>query len=652
MLDAKELHQLSKMNLPREEFCGRILQRLVETTGANAAVLWNCSKKPYQPISTRSNGPLIPLKISQDDHSRILDQVLAGRKNLLLRPQANGATGDPTGNANPTILLSMLENSQHEVIELVVYPDHQQQSDQDMMTTLQSASEIAATQNQHPNANARSISLNDFGQYVHSIHSSQDIRDTCNNIANETRLLLDCDRVSVVRKQRGKFQIVAISGQPSVNRRSNTVQLLQKLSQRVLRTDSEFWYPAEQELSPQIKDVLDEYLTNSATRSLVIRPVRTKKETEIEDPDSYESTDNPVIAGIVIEHSNELWERSAVEPTIEFVSAPAADALRNAKRQSDIFLYPLWYWMGKSRILTAPRVWPKILLGMVALVLAALFLLLYQVPFYVSAEGVLLPENRSWVFAGMTGEVESVNVQHNSLVAAGEPLLKLKNEHLAVQIAETRGRINVLNERKRSIEKSSLRIAANDDSESRTAEQSVQSIVAELNALREKSNLLTRMVDKTLIKSPIAGQVITWDAKRKLTGRTVRPEQQLLEIADLDGPWIVELEVPNRRVGHLLRGLNRSEEEPLQVKFTLAADPTESCEGTITYVSNAIQFADDKSQVVKVRVAIADNNVPIRQAKTGVTAKIYCGYDTSIGYLWLHDIPESFRRYVSFFFQQ
>ncbi len=104
-------------------------------------------------------------------------------------------------------------------------------------------------------AAANPISVHDLNQFAHEIHRSIDLNETCVRIANDTRKLLDCDRVTVIQAK-GRPEVKAVSGQATVNRRSNVVQSLQRLVKRVLPTKQTFWFPAEKPLPPQIEKLL------------------------------------------------------------------------------------------------------------------------------------------------------------------------------------------------------------------------------------------------------------------------------------------------------------------------------------------------------------------------------------------------------------
>jgi hypothetical protein len=58
--------------------------------------------------------------------------------------------------------------------------------------------------------------------------------------------------------------------------------------------------------------------------------------------------------------------------------------------------------------------------------------------------------------------------------------------------------------------------------------------------------------EELVIKSPISGQVVTWDLRNRLPKtRPVQRGQVLMRIADPNGPWHLELHMPENRMGHV-----------------------------------------------------------------------------------------------------
>src|SRR4030095_17136945 len=88
-------------------------------------------------------------------------------------------------------------------------------------------------------------------------HETLDARETAYTIVNEARRLLGCDRVTVGILRGGKIAIEAVSGQDTLDNRSNVVTLLGKLATRVVATGEPLWYAgATEDFPPQTQDAI------------------------------------------------------------------------------------------------------------------------------------------------------------------------------------------------------------------------------------------------------------------------------------------------------------------------------------------------------------------------------------------------------------
>ena len=85
----------------------------------------------------------------------------------------------------------------------------------------------------------------------------------------------------------------------------------------------------------------------------------------------------------------------------------------------------------------------------------------------------------------------------------------------------------------------------------------------------------------------------------------------MLTIADLDGPWIIELRVPDDRIGHVLeaedeRTRSKSDEQ-LAASFLLATEPGKSHVGKVEKISLAADTdkTPDKATGTTVEVTVS-----------------------------------------------
>ena len=402
------IHQLASESRSRSEFCQRLLKEIAAEMDAEAGLLWDASAKPLQPVAQYSlTGQPAKIPLSQEAHSKLLLDAVDVEQPMLLR--ANAKSSDAT---MPLLMVGKFNYDGTHLVELLLPrtgPDDKQLMNAftGLLKVIGGAVESMpnsgwSNEANHPSG-AKSTTLQltqeQIGDYLNTIHNSIDRSATCSNVANETRRLLECDRVSIVLRQRGRFRLFSISGQPSINRRSNTTKLIEKLAQRILKTGQSFWYPNEQDVPTQISEVLDEYLSISATRSLVVEPIYEKVEESVTDPESLERKRNLVVGGIIYEHCHELWEGPQIEAALNLTNRHGGNAIRNAKQHHSLFMYPVLNFLGKSRVITAARILPKTLWIYAGLLLALEILIFWRIDFHATADGILVPEGIKPVFA-------------------------------------------------------------------------------------------------------------------------------------------------------------------------------------------------------------------------------------------------------------
>jgi len=109
-----------------------------------------------------------------------------------------------------------------------------------------------------------------------------------------------------------------------------------------------------------------------------------------------------------------------------------------------------------------------------------------------------------------------------------------------------------------------------------------------------------------------------------------------------EGPWEVELHMPEDRMGDIARAAKLAEErhEPLSVANILATDPGTTLKGTVKEIARSADIIEkDVGNVAVIKVAINKQEIDPRNLRAGATviAKVYCGR-RSLGYVWYHDL--------------
>ena len=159
--------------------------------------------------------------------------------------------------------------------------------------------------------------------------------------------------------------------------------------------------------------------------------------------------------------------------------------------------------------------------------------------------------------------------------------------------------------------------------------------------LQEQFDLLLEKQSQLTVRSPVRGQVQTWDTRRRLLQRPVETGQRLLTVADSRGPWELELKLADQRSGYLRRNWNDVEKGPPKATYVLASEPTRVFEGSIREVAQRADIDEELGNVVRVYVDLENSTEvanPIADVRPGteVIAHIHVG-KASIGYCKLYE---------------
>jgi multidrug efflux pump subunit AcrA (membrane-fusion protein) len=641
-------------------FYEQSLAFIADRLNAQAVIVWDCSSLPYHPIRQYNRDPAqaIRVGISQERHLELLTTAVA-REEAMISRERDAATGGDSF----ILLAAVPRGTSRDLIEVFVDCRQPSQVYQRNLADLQaccvalgealsadSFSQRPLRSAPVPGTTSSSLfPIERFAQFTDQLHDSIDFRTTCFNVANESQSLLECDRVTVFRFDR-RARVMAVSGLPKFNRRANLVTLQQQLATAVLKTGQTFWYPEPAAaIPPQISQPLDDYLSAGATRSLVLVPITAGREDR--RPGSEPAVDGrpeTVIGGLLMESFSGVWEKSRTRPSISLVSRNAVTAYRNAWQHRQLFLYPVWKRLGRLKQWSSPRYLPRTLL--VLLLLAALLASLFLVParITVSGTGVLVPETRRRVFADVAGRVDRIAVQHGSRVAAGDVLLTITSNDLQVRLNEVENRIALAEKQIAALDRRRMSTATRPADEMAEEDLERESLLAQLTSFREERALYLQEIDRLTVKSPIDGQVVTTDLQHRLLDRPVQTGQILMEIADTGGNWIVEVDLPDRRIGQLLSA-RRVMGEDVQATFMLAAEPGIRHRGTVSDVALATEVTSESGHTIPVQIRPDQPEaLRIRQVATDVSVKIDCGRG-SLGYVLFRDLGEFIQTRVLFY---
>ena len=139
---------------------------------------------------------------------------------------------------------------------------------------------------------------------------------------------------------------------------------------------------------------------------------------------------------------------------------------------------------------------------------------------------------------------------------------------------------------------------------------------------------------------------LTWNLEERIRDRPIERGQALLEIARTDGPWEIQLHVPDRYASDLLDPSRTA--QGLPVTFLIASDVSREYQGTVDRVAMATVLEPNQGQMIRVTVTVPEeDSVAEFQAGTSVQAKIHCGRKP-IGYVWFRDLWRFIHRELLF----
>ncbi|AWM41962.1 hypothetical protein GobsT_69060 [Gemmata obscuriglobus] len=703
--------RLAGSALPPTDFYREFLNRTLSAIDAPAGAVWLRTPQGFLQLACQENIDKMGLDARRGGrqcHNEVLRQVFqaAPPRPVLLEPNGRMAPGPgepgPVPPANLTDhfalfapivtpekqTLGILEVFQDAVHDPRMYP-----------TFLNYAFQMAGYASQyHSFSNARVAAgiektYTQVESFARHIHSSLNPTEVAYHVANEGRKLIECDRLCVgVRHDRKRVTVEAVSGADVVEKASTHVRRLRLLMQAVLQWGETLTFKGEKDpgLPPDVSHALDDYLHESQPKLLIVQPIRDEREKD---------SAKPARGVLVMEVFNPPEQTEALVQRFEIVAKHAAPALYNAAEMKRVPLKFLWWPIakvqeglgGKSRFITA---------GIVLLVVVlATVMALVPAPLRVEAKGQMLPVEIAKIYPPREGVVRDIRAKPGQRVNPNYELVTLSSDQLSEEYNRARGewleQNMLIGEYNKQIQSSppeadKRRIEADRS----VAEGRRDKARGDMEALDQQYNRVStdpsakgqahgRGPGFFRANAPDFGSlaraggdqwtVLNNDNRESLLGRTMRPNEEMLRIAHLEGPWHLELKIPQRNVGQVLRAFadpaqhltdpDRGGRKYLEVDVILRSQAATQYKGRL-YREDLMAEAvpnknehDENEPVVTAYVKLnidgidPDKWIPREQLTTGleVNTRIRCG-DHALGYTLFHGVWEWFYEKVIFFF--
>jgi hypothetical protein len=659
-----EIQQLSKSDMTDEEYYAAFLQRVMQALAAVGGAIWTIGegKKPF--LAYQSNISPTLLDAQSEDaakHSKLLEYIINTNQPQLIPPLSSA--GDERLGGNPTRQLMVVAPLGHDgivegLVEIFQRPDTQPATQRGYLRFLVQMCELAADwfKNRKLGQLTDKHSLWAQGdEFSRAVHETLDLRETCYTIVNEGRRMLGVDSVSVAIKRAGKCEVEAVSGQDTVDTRSNVMTMLGKLASRVVASGEPLWYlGSTEDMPPQIEEALEEYVDHSYTKSLSVLPLRKSRTLESAPTNATGEAVQPqgeIIGALIVEQIESEIPREILDPRLDLVFEHSSRALSNSLEHHTLFLMPVWKAIGHSQVMVQARNLPRTLTigGLVLFVILALFVVPWG--FDMRAKGALKASGAIDIFVPERTTVTEVLVDNNSHVEEGQVLVVLRSDELQQQMKQVDGELRAKREQLNAIRQRLTDTSKPATPVERARDQAdLESVIVEVNSLDEQLKLLLVREEKLTVRSPKKGRIITWDAKRQLTNRPVETGQVLLTVAADDTEWEVELYMPERRVHHLVAYWDKLKAKDanaeLDVDYILMTEPGHYHKGKVKDVHWTAEPHEQQGHMVRVRIGDLKDlknsqgfTSEIARPGASVTADVHCG-TTVLGWALFHEAWE------------
>lgn len=416
-------------------------------------------------------------------------------------------------------------------------------------------------------------------------------------LVNEVATRWDCERVSIGFLKGRYVHLRALSHTEKFSRKMRLVQDIEAAMEECLDQDVEVLCPAPPEAT-HVNRAAGELAKRQGAATVLSLPLRRAGR-----------------ATAVV-----MLERTQDQPfTVEEVESIRLAADLCTPRLVSLEEHDRWFGArlaaaarhGAATALGPKHTWIK--LAAIAICGFVAFMVLKDGEYRVEAPFVLEPVEQQVVPAPFEGFLQSVGVEPNSIVTAGETVLAtLETAELRLQLASA---------------KADRAMYLKQAAAARRAFQTVQAQIAEAQAEKVKAqiDLLEYQIGRAKIVAPISGIVVRGDLKRQI-GAPVKTGDVLFEVAPLES-LRAELAVPEDDVADLEVGQ--------EGELATASFP-EARFGFVVERINPVAEVADQRNVFKVRVRLKDERDPrMRPGMEGV-AKVDIGPRR---YVWIWTRP-------------
>lgn len=659
---ADQIRELSKSQVPPDQFWRSFLESLVEALHAYGGVVWVITDGP----DGRPGAGIRPQVAAGGEELAKLDEPEVSQLNqklvtdsLVLEQTAAYHASDEIGLPPELALLVIPVKASGmpvAAVEIIQRGNISKESREGYAQFIERMCAHATNYLERREAGESVLQTHsfwsDFEAALLDMQRYLDVKHVAGVAANDGKKLLEVNRLSVVEKRGKKCVVLATSGVDEVQKRADQTRSLAKLAREAIKLGEPIVFSGTVgEFGRKLNDLVDTHVRLSNARFLMLVPLfandRKREDLEPSADELRKLKPRKAIGCLIIEQLTDGRPPADLTDRANLLADHTGAALHNARMVRQIPLFGLLRKSGAIGDWLHGRKLVKLLLGTAAVagVVAALTLIPWD--YRVKGEGKLMPTQQYRVFAPMDAEVAEVFVRSGQEVQKGDLLVRLDADELEQRLQQ-------LESEQRNQKSRAASLAAEIEAAKRArefvqeqrargqqeeAQEAAKSYEPQIARVREQ-------LAKLEVRAPSDGVVTTFQVDQLLIGRPVGRSDQLMEIMDPSGPWRLEVEVPEHRMGHVFEAQSEAGSIALPVKYVLATAPEETYQGTVSEQSTrSNRSTEGGGAVMEFFVDIDAEDIPARTIGAEATAKIDCG-ERSLGYVLFGDVVEFLQRHL------
>jgi RND family efflux transporter MFP subunit len=394
------------------------------------------------------------------------------------------------------------------------------------------------------------------------ITATLDLDRVMNTVVNSASALIQYDRCAIAIFQKGKLRLGAVSGVATIERTDPSIRRSEEILEWVYLagSDVDVLQDDEGEVTTQRPESIEKFRTFF-------------QQSEMRSFHGVMLKDEEGNLGVLGFESREpIYFDQNTEDLLRILVNQATVALRNAQLYQQVPLAGFWKPLleKKRQLAEMPkgrqRGWA------IGAVVALLAFILVPWNIRVTGNARITPEHRVSVTPAIDGVIESVRHREGDRVEAGEVIATLRDEAYRTDLAEA---------------KASLSIAESEFSRQSNLGESALSFqaAARRDELRAKAAVAQTMLDRTAIRAPETGTIVTPRLEEK-AGQFMTRGDEFCVLANADHVS-AEVAVPEKEVQRIHTGQ--------KVDLKLNSYPTRIFSGTVTRLGAEVhQEGDDR----------------------------------------------------------